>query len=35
MLYGNKTPLDERSNVLVIVCGGSTATIESLLAMRG
>ncbi|PZW47491.1 pyridoxal-phosphate dependent enzyme [Pseudomonas sp. URMO17WK12:I2] len=35
MLYGNKTSLDERSNVLVIVCGGSTATIESLLAMRG
>nr|WP_312971427.1 pyridoxal-phosphate dependent enzyme [Pseudomonas sp.] len=35
MLYGNKAPLDERSNVLVIVCGGSTATIESLLAMRG
>lgn len=35
MLYGNKTSFDERSNVLVIVCGGSTATIESLLAMRG
>lgn len=35
MLYGNKVPLAELNNVLVIVCGGSTATIESLLAMRG
>lgn len=35
LLYGNKVSLGELDNVLVIVCGGSTATIESLLAMRG
>lgn len=35
MLYGNKVSLAQLNNVLVIVCGGSTATIESLLNMRG
>lgn len=35
LLYGNKVSLGELDNVLVIVCGGSTATIESLFAMRG
>lgn len=35
LLYGNKVSLGELSNVLVIVCGGSTATIESLTSFRG
>ncbi|WP_070885420.1 pyridoxal-phosphate dependent enzyme [Pseudomonas sp. D1-3] len=35
LLYGNKVSLGELDNVLVIVCGGSTTTIESLFAMRG
>ncbi|OLU26447.1 pyridoxal-phosphate dependent enzyme [Pseudomonas sp. PA27(2017)] len=34
-LYGNKMPLNKVSNVLVIVCGGSTATVESLLSFQG
>ncbi|MCI0994852.1 pyridoxal-phosphate dependent enzyme [Pseudomonas sp. ICMP22404] len=35
LLYGNKVALSDFSNVLVIVCGGSTATIESLSSFRG
>ncbi len=35
VLYGGKISLAELNNVLVIVCGGSTATIESLLTLRG
>ncbi|MGE6660913.1 hypothetical protein ACQKEK_09250 [Pseudomonas sp. NPDC077408] len=35
LLYGNKVSLSEFSNVLVIVCGGSTTTIESLSSFRG
>lgn len=35
LLYGNKVALGAFSNVLVIVCGGSTATIGSLTGFRG
>lgn len=31
VLYGAKVPVDRFNNVLVIVCGGSTATVESLM----
>jgi len=35
LLYENKLSLRAHSNVLVIVCGGCTATIESLSGFRG
>lgn len=35
LLYGNKLPLGAAQDVLVVVCGGSTATVESLSRFAG
>ncbi|MCK8067542.1 pyridoxal-phosphate dependent enzyme [Cobetia sp. 1CM21F] len=35
LLYGKKVPISDLGNVLVIVCGGSTATVESLTRFSG
>lgn len=34
-LYGNKLNIESYKNVLVIVCGGSTATVNSLISFAG
>lgn len=35
LLYANKLPVEAGQNVLVVVCGGSTATVESLSRFAG
>jgi L-serine/L-threonine ammonia-lyase len=35
LLYGKKIPANSHKNILVIVCGGSTATIDSLKGFSG
>jgi L-serine/L-threonine ammonia-lyase len=35
LLYGRKLSVDSLQNLLVIVCGGSTATVDSLNSFRG